>query len=461
MKQLNSHITPKHIYILINENKNSFKDKILEAFNIKVNDEEVSHNISSCSIETVKNDSINKLSVKEFDLIISTEQWKTIMPVRKLYGRRYKYVLQSSWTDVIAEKMWQQQKLHCTLTFKNHNVHQSSSAKYYIGIHGICKECNANIKGRIIEKPRDNVDIKIHFIISNVQEEKHSYITKRQLRGKRRKIVSATLIERKIDAITFRRQEAKRLKDFDDIELSIIPNAAVLRKAKEQRLLERHGLSYANPILNLLQSSKQGKHSAIHNIGLLDFFCIYWNLEQQLLYRARNKKNSIGFMTIDATGGVIKRYSNCEPPIFLYQCMYVDNDESIPVFQMVSADHKSMHIAYFLRKIIAKGNKAPRMVVCNFGWAILIAIAEIFAKCIDLRHYLKKCFNILHGIDTIPCFIRLDVSHFISMISRWNCLKQRDKLLVRKFYLRSLSQAYKMTSLKELHTFLKQFLLQH
>lgn len=213
----------------------------MEAFNIRVNDEEVFHNISSCSIETVKNDSINKLSVKEFDLIISTEQWKTIMPVRKLYERRYKYVLQSSWTDVITEKMWQQQKLHCTLTFKKHDVHQSSSAKYYIGIHGICKECNAK-KGRIIEKPRDNVDIKIHFIISNVQEEKHSYITKRQLRGKRRKIVSATLIERKIDAITFRRQEAKRLKDFGDIEPSIISNAAVLRKAKEQRLLERHRL---------------------------------------------------------------------------------------------------------------------------------------------------------------------------------------------------------------------------
>lgn len=158
---------------------------------------------------------------------------------------------------------------------------------------------------------------------------------------------------------------------------------------------------------------------------------------------------------------VIKRYSNCEPPIFLYQCMYVDNDGSIPVFQMVSADHKSMHIAYFLRKIIAKGNEAPRMVVCDFGWAILIAIAEIFAKCIDLRHYLKKCFNILHGIDDtiLSCFIRLDISHFISMISRWNCLKQRDKLLVRKFYLRSLSQAYKMTSLEELHTFFEAILV--
>lgn len=217
----------------------------------------------------------------------------------------------------------------------------------------------------------------------------------------------------------------------------------------------RKTLSYVNPVLNLLQSSKQGKYcGAIHSIRLLEFFCIYWSPEQQLLNNARNTKNSKSFMTIDATGGVIKRSSKYDPPIFLYQCIFADNNGSFPVFQMVSADHKSMHIAYFLRKIISKGNQAPHTIVCDFGWAILIAIAEIFAKCIDLRDYLKKCYNILHGYnDSIPsCFIRLDVSHFICMISRWNCLKHKDKLLIRKFYIRCISQAYKMTSLEELST---------
>jgi len=40
-----------------------------------------------------------------------------------------------------------------------------------------------------------------------------------------------------MDAITFRREDAKCLKDFGDVEPSIIPNAAVLRKAKKQSLL--------------------------------------------------------------------------------------------------------------------------------------------------------------------------------------------------------------------------------
>lgn len=119
-------------------------------------------------------------------------------------------------------------------------------------------------------------------------------------------------------------------------------------------------------------------------------------------------------MTIDATGNVIKQNSNCEPPIFLYQYMYVNNDGSIPVFQMVSADHKAMHIAYFLQKIISTGNEPLYMVVCDFSWVILIAIAQVFAKCVDLRNYLKKCYDIVNNYnDSLPsCFLRLDIKSF-------------------------------------------------
>jgi len=168
----------------------------LEAFNIKV--AEVSYNASSCSVETIKNDSINSVS-KKFDIIISSEQWKSIMPVRKLYGRRFKYVLQSGWTDIVAEKAWQQQKFTCTISFKKHDVHLSCSARYYVSVHGMCKECNTLIVGRIMRKPRDDVDVKIHFTAFNVEEGNHSYKKKRQLRGQRRKIITKTLIERKME----------------------------------------------------------------------------------------------------------------------------------------------------------------------------------------------------------------------------------------------------------------------
>jgi len=79
-----------------------------------------------------------------------------------------------------------------------------------------------------MRRPYDDVDVKIHFTAFNVEEENHLYKKKRHLRGQRRKIVTKTLIENKVNAITFCKEEAKRLKDFGDVEPSIVLNAAVL-----------------------------------------------------------------------------------------------------------------------------------------------------------------------------------------------------------------------------------------
>lgn len=175
MKELNNNITPKHIYVLINENRNGFKDQVMKTFGIDGEKIETSYNDSSSNDSCIEaNNSIDVFS-KKFDLIISSEQWKTIMPIRKIYGRRCRYVLQSGWTDVIVEKAWQQQKINCTIIFKKHDIHESSSAKHYISIHGTCKECKAIMNGKVMHRPRDNVDVKIHCIIYNIVEENHTY----------------------------------------------------------------------------------------------------------------------------------------------------------------------------------------------------------------------------------------------------------------------------------------------
>lgn len=99
--------------------------------------------------------------------------------------------------------------------------------------------------------------------------------------------------------------------------------------------------------------------------------------------------------------------------------------------------------------------------VSDFGWAILIAVSNVFAKCIDLRDYLQKCYAIVvsNNISGIPsCYIRLDVSHLIRMITRWKCLKGNEKILVRIFFLRCIGQAYKMSSFKELEYFIESLL---
>jgi len=71
--------------------------------------------------------------ISSFNLVISTENWQKIKPVKKTYKNRIYWVLQTGWTD-IAEKLWQ--KLDCTFVFKKHKVHLSAKARYYVVLQG-------------------------------------------------------------------------------------------------------------------------------------------------------------------------------------------------------------------------------------------------------------------------------------------------------------------------------------
>jgi hypothetical protein len=137
----------------------------------------------------------------------------------------------------------------------------------------------------------------------------------------------------------------------------------------------------------------------------------------------------------------------------------VTKEGSVPVFQMVSADQRSFLIAHFLRSILIKGVPRPPTVVCDFGRALVNAVAEIFGRCNDLRDYLQKCYNaVVHGYPVIPAsYIRLDVSHFIAMVSRWKCF-DRKVSAARKFYIRCISQAYQMQDFETLTYFIESVL---
>lgn len=62
------------------------------------------------------------------------------------------------------------------------------------------------------------------------------------------------------DAIILRREEAGRLKTFGGKNPPILPSTAILRKAKEQRLLAKYDLKFSHPALNLY-NSQNGKYA--------------------------------------------------------------------------------------------------------------------------------------------------------------------------------------------------------
>lgn len=123
---------------------------------------------------------------------------------------------------------------------------------------------------------------------------------------------------------------------------------------------------------------------------------------------------------------------------------------------MLSTKHDAALLTYFLLEIRRAGATALSVVVTNYSRALLVALVCVFSDCADLKHYLQCCYDItVKNKETVmpASYLRLDVSHIIRIVSNWECLRNLPNK-VRQFYLRCISQAYKMQSLKELHSLL-------
>lgn len=166
------------------------------------------------------------------------------------------------------------------------------------------------------------------------------------------------------------------------------------------------------------------------------------------MYKQACKQDTNCFLTIDATGSVSKKIylpnEQKSAHLFLYECVCVSNLGNFPAFQMLSAKQDASIISFFFSEIVRDGAPVPPIVITDFGKAILIAVARVFAGCTNLSYYMQICYNILNNdsSDSIPsCFIRLDVNHFIAMVARWECLKNKT-IEVKQFFIRCLGRIY-------------------
>lgn len=69
----------------------------------------------------------------------------------------------------------------------------------------------------------------------------------------------------------------------------------------------------------------------------------------------------------------------------------------------------------------------------------------------DLKSYINECFDVLlqkKSYKLPPCFIRVDVAHFIKMICQRDCLRKKPHR-VKDFYVLSIAQLVKSQSLEE------------
>jgi len=70
---------------------------------------------------------------------------------------------------------------------------------------------------------------------------------------------------------------------------------------------------------------------------------------------------------------------------------------------MTSCKHDAALITYFLLEMLRSGAPIPRIAVCDFSKAILIALSRAFAKSADLSDYFQTCYNILLQASLLTC----------------------------------------------------------
>ena len=227
---------------------------------------------------------------------------------------------------------------------------------------------------------------------------------------------------------------------------------------------KRLNLNNNDPINNLLEAKYFTYPRTIKNIGLNPFFCHYWSDEQEILYKVSRKEDEECELLIDATGSlalpIILPNGKRSPHLMLYLCVCKTKNFSFPASHMISSKQDAQTITDFLAQI-KKHVLPPRKVISDFGNAIIIAVAKVFANCIDLQDYLKRCYRIVFLIelsDPLSCFIRLDISHFVKMVCSWSCIKQSLEK-AREFVVKVLCYVYKCKEIKEIKKTLKALLV--
>lgn len=247
-----------------------------------------------------------------FDLILSSNEWEQIKPL-KSESKRFSYSLRPwVWTNIIADASYQQYRLPCAYTFVRGEVFTSPHSKYYIKIIGSCKSktCGNIFKGTVDAEPSASISkLCIHVKTRDTRGQAHE-ILQRPLNGdKRRQAGKAAITE---GCSNLRKRMIRENLRLGDVDAPIIPSLQVLWHARKEAVDEELGIK------------KLEKEDAVQAIYRLNFenpykgsiaAVNYWPLkvcygtgEQISVYEQyHNMHKNASSISIDATGSVVRK----------------------------------------------------------------------------------------------------------------------------------------------------------
>lgn len=194
----------------------------------------------------------------------------------------------------------------------------------------------------------------------------------------------------------------------------------------------------------------------IHSVSSRPFYVFYFAPAQLHAYKEYCRLNrDSNFICIDATGSVVKTLERSDGTktghIFLYSIVIHFDNSTIAINQMLSEQHDSEFIEFWLKRWIKAGAPKPKVAVCDYSRALLSALSLAFNNQ-TVKAYISYCFSHIlkptFQISEKPATsIRVDVAHLIHLICRWKCFKGLRHPSIKEFFVRCVALMVECTSL--------------
>lgn len=372
---------------------------------------------------------------KTFLVTIPALEWKKMEPVETEYKRsergklrKFSVLPQYRWEDVLISLLWEQHKIPCPFSFDRGSVSLDASNRgQYIKIDAHCAECGAVGVGKIIHEPVPGEGVIMEWRCEDTRNIPHR--KKRHLTRDLRTSVAEDII--KSSPLVYRRKLANQLMDSGDVQPPQLYRKDVLRKAKQElKNVNADVIHGPDPIMCLeLMKHEQPYCGSIHDIGQDKFYVHYYTPTQLHLYKKYCSSEYV-VLIVDATGSLATKILRLHGPsehIFLYQGIMRATSFSCPITQMLSEKQDANSILYWLNEWERVGAPCPREAVTDNSAALKSALVRSFGRCSDLSEYKEKCFSVLNGEKhkLPPCYIRLDVAHYIKAAKSWSAFKEK------------------------------------
>lgn len=196
-------------------------------------------------------------------------------------------------------------------------------------------------------------------------------------------------------------------------------------------------------------------------LGTTGFFLHYWSTTEINLYRTYAKTTKTPTISIDATGGIVRKpilmSGRITSNIFLYEICVMDriNYCQFSVAHMLSERHDNNIIGNWLSEWQGTGVPRPKVIVTDQSLALMMAAVTSFTQYSSLAKYLDICSLLINNKTTelSKCMLRNDFNHVMHILSTW--FDKQISKRIKHFYLCSSGLIISSTDFKDIKLLLK------